>query len=261
MYSLEERLRAKYGKGFSAFPLDFVERVRGLDEIRRSLRRVEPYSYKIEKPVGQTGISRAYYLFDASALHHIYVPDDKLTERLDHFIEQKGLGRAFLFVPNFCVAEVFNSLARRHFRQNELTVAQYRLCREAFRLDIHNGLLFYHYELNRYHVLNTDYIMPFEHLFETCRPKGCKKGEQWSLSTLDLLIIGMGMELTRMTGGETYIVTCDRRIDKVARVLADLDRDHRSQHEIPNYIRFPRTLYLWETSLEDLPRVNGQRVG
>jgi hypothetical protein len=58
-----------------------------------------------------------------------------------------------------------------------------------------------------------------------------------------------------------YVVTCDRRIDRVGKVLAGLNRDQRSRHEIPSYIRFPRTLYLWETSLEELPRVEGQQVG
>lgn len=261
MHSLEDKLRKKYGAGFSAFPQDFLERVRGLDEIRRCLKTTQAYSHKSGEPVSQRSQSRVYYLFDASALHHLYVPDERLTEQLDHFIEQRGLGRAFLFVPNFCVAEVFNSLARKHYRQQELTSEQYRLCKEEFRRDIHNGLLFYHYELNRYHVLNTDYIVPFEHLFETHRPKGIKKGEEWRLSTLDLLIIGMGMELSRMTGGGAYVVTCDRRIDKVGKVLADLTREQRSQHEIPSYIRFPRMLYLWETSLGELPRVEGQQVG
>jgi hypothetical protein len=197
MYSLEDKLRKKYGNGFSVFPLDFLDRIRGLDEIRRSFRPIEPYSRPSGKSGTQKGLSRVYYLFDASALHHVYVPDEKLIARLDHFIEQRGLGRAFLFVPNFCVAEVFNSLARKHYRQHELTPDQYRLCKDEFRRDIHNGLLFYHYELNRYHVLNTDYIVPLEHLFETQRPKGTKKGEEWRLSTLDLLIIGMGIEQRR----------------------------------------------------------------
>jgi len=172
--------------------------------------------------------------------------------KIDHLRRKVASGSRSVLGNGMAANRPFSPSSRRNHRSlPPITAAS----------TIHNGLLFYHYELNRYHVLNTDYIMPFEHLFETCRPKGCKKGEQWSLSTLDLLIIGMGMELTRMTGGDTYIVTCDRRIDKVARVLADLNRDHRSQHEIPNYIRFPRTLYLWETSLQDLPRVDGQRVG
>jgi hypothetical protein len=88
-----------------------------------------------------------------------------------------------------------------------------------------------------------------------------KKGEDWRLSTLDLLIIGMGMELSRMTGGNMYVVTCDRRIDRIGKIVAGLTPDQRSQYQIPNYIRFPRTLYLWETPLEDLPRVAGQQVG
>lgn len=195
MYLLEEKLRKKYGDGLDTFQPDFIERVRGLDELRRLLRTMEPFPRRLAKSTNQKGESRIYYLFDASAVHHLYVPDEQLIDRLDHFIEQRGLGRAFLFVPNFCVAEVFNSLARKHYRQKELTAEQYAQCKETFRRDIHNGLLFYHYELNRYHLLDTDYVVPFEHLFETARPKGEKKGQEWRLSTFDLLIIGMGMEL------------------------------------------------------------------
>ena len=78
MYSLEDKLRKRYGNGFSVFALEFLDRVRGLDEIRKSFRPVEPYTRSPRKSATQKGLSRVYYLFDASALHHVYVPDEKL---------------------------------------------------------------------------------------------------------------------------------------------------------------------------------------
>jgi hypothetical protein len=196
----------KYGAGLSSFSREFLERMRCLDELRGAQRDLVPYTASRKLPPnGRAEAGRVYYLLDASAVAHIYVADDDLTPKLDHFIEQKGLGRAFLMVPNFCIAETFNTLAKLHYRSASLDDEQYRLCREAFTQDIHNGQLLYHYELNRYHVLYIDHILPFEHLFETQRPKGMKKGAEWTLSTFDMLIISVGIELARMTGNSTYI--------------------------------------------------------
>jgi hypothetical protein len=169
--------------------------VRELDELRKASGHIEPYP----KPTGNDADAaeerRIYYLLDASVLVHLYVPDEQIIPQIDHLLEQRGLQKAFLYVPNFCVAETFNSIARKHYREGALSEATYRKCKEAFAHDIHNGQLFYHHELNRYHILNADYIIPFEHLFPSERADGTER----RLSTFDVLIIAMGMELTRIT--------------------------------------------------------------
>ncbi len=262
MYALEDKLRKKYRAVFEKLPATFLERVRGLDEIRRRRGPLAEFPGRGQElsPQAQTH-ARLYYLFDASAVIHLYVPDEKLTPRVDHFLEQRALGKAFLFIPNFCVAETFNTLARKHYRKNELDAELYALAKENFAQAMHGGHLFYHYEMSRYHVLDVDLIIPFEHKFLTQRPKGAKKGEEWTLSTFDVLIIAMGMELDRITGGALYIVTCDRRIDDIGRILYGLTPEERQKYSIPDYVRFPRTINLWKRELPELPCVEGQRVG
>jgi hypothetical protein len=257
VYLLEEKLREKYGNGFTVFSTDFLDRVRTLDTIRQRRGEVTAYP-KGERPVSAAAEQkRLYYLFDASAILHVYMPDEGLTPLLDHFLEQRGLQKAFLYVPNFCVAETFNALARKYYREGELNEEMYRFCKEAFANDIHNGHLFYHLELNRYHVLDVDFIIPFEHLFPTERGDGTER----KLSTFDALIIAMGMELSRITGGATYVITCDKRIAEVIRILRKLRKQERERQGVPDYIRFPREIYLYGKRLSELSCVEGQRVG
>ncbi len=261
MYLLEDKLKRKYRSRFSTlFAPEFMERVRALDRVRGLRQLLTPFPGVGQDLSEKRDGSRLYYVFDASAIHHLYAANEDLTPKLDHFVEQRGLGKAFLFVPNFCVAETFNTFAKLRYRKHELSEEQYKVCREAFAQDIHNGELFYHYELNRYHVLYVDYIIPFEHLFQPQRPKGTRKGEEWTLSTFDILIIAVGMELARITAGYTYLITCDRRLHKINQVLLGLTGEQRCQHGIPSYVRFPQSLYLWEKQLIELPYVEGQRV-
>jgi hypothetical protein len=261
MYCLEDKLKKKYGDSFGFFAPEFLDRVRELDEIRKRRCRIQEYPAGTE-PVGKHASPlRLYYLIDASAVIHLYVPDEQVTPKLDHLIEQRGLGKAFLLIPNFCVAETFNALARLHYRKKELNADLYQFCKRTFGSDIHNGQFFYHYEMNRYHILDVDHIIPFEHLFLTERPKGAKKGEDWSLSTYDVLIIAMGMELDRITGGAAHLVTCDRRMDAIGKILLHLTREQRDKYHVPNFVQFPRTINLWKTDIDELPFVEGQRVG
>jgi hypothetical protein len=257
MYLLEEKLNAKYNSGRTVFSAEFFERVRELDELRTAAGHIQSYPRSSVRESNASEQKRLYYLFDASALVHLYVPDEQLIPILDHFLEQRGLQKAFLYVPNFCVAETFNCIARKHYRESTLDAGTYRKCKEAFAHDIHNGQLLYHLELNRYHILNVDYIIPFEHLFPSERSDGTER----RLSTFDALIIAMGMELTRITGGATYVVTCDKRIAEVIDILRKLRKEERQRFGVPDYIRFPRPIYLWGKRVTELPVVAGQKVG
>ena len=109
-------------------------------------------------------------------------------------------------------------------------------------------------------MLYVDYIIPFEHLFEPQRPKGTRKGEDWTLSTFDMLIIAVGMELSRITAGATYVVSCDKRLHRITQELLKLTDEQRHEHGIPSYLAFPQSIYLWEKQLVELPYANGQRV-
>jgi predicted nucleic acid-binding protein len=165
------------------------------------------------------------YLLDASAAVELYLPGDRKVKRVVSFIcdQKTRFHEAVLYIPSFCIVEVFNTLAKKYFRPEEnaipLSEAEYHECLKRFRNDVHWGRTFYPYELHRYHIISADRIIPIEQYF-------AKQDERKHLSTYDILVIAMSCELA-YTGvpEETYLVTCDKRmkavVDKFHRV--DLD--------------------------------------
>ncbi len=154
------------------------------------------------------------YLFDASAAVEIYTPRNDQVKKAVQFIQtQKRLHKAKLFIPNICIAEVLNTFARRHFRpgrpQDVLDEQSYKTHLSNFRDQIHWGRTLYPYDLNRYHIIAADKIIPIEHRFATTR------GRDY-LSTFDILVIAMACELAYTREFEdTFLVTCDRRMKDV----------------------------------------------
>ena len=61
------------------------------------------------------------------------------------------------------MVEVFNTLARKHFRDGELDKERYENSLTRFIDDVHWGKTLYSYELNRYHIIGADEIIPIEH--------------------------------------------------------------------------------------------------
>jgi predicted nucleic acid-binding protein len=165
------------------------------------------------------------YLFDASAAVELYLPGDRKAKRVVSFLrdQKTKFQEAMLYIPSFCIVEVFNTLARKHFRPRKddtpLPEAEYHECLERFRSDVHWGKTFYPYELHRYHIIAADRIIPIEHYF-------AKQDERKHLSTYDILIIAMSCELA-YTGirEETYLVTRDERMKTVADKFLKVDRD------------------------------------
>lgn len=221
---------------------------------------------------------RHYYLLDTSAALHHYIPHEKITPQLDHIVEQHGLKKVFIFIPQFCISELFNTFAKYHYRKKELYPKAYqesslknfkslskedyqRIC-SNFKEDIKFGRLFYNYSLSRYHTFNADSIFPFEHRVELTR-KNYQTGkiEPYFLSTFDILLLAMGIELARMHGEErTYILTCDKRIKIVADSMryALTKDDSRKEHNIPEHITIPQVFYLYGSTIKDFPKFKGQ---
>ena len=78
-----------------------------------------------------------------------------------------------------------------------------------FRKDIHWATLLYPYDLNRYHILAADEIIPIEHHVS-------RRKERDYLSAFDILLIAMACELAFIGQPEdVYLVTCDKRIQIV----------------------------------------------
>jgi hypothetical protein len=61
--------------------------------------------------------SERYYLLDASAFCR-FVIDDSSKEHI-HNITSNAINGYFYYIPQFCIAEVFNTFAKWHYTQTE----------------------------------------------------------------------------------------------------------------------------------------------
>jgi len=148
-----------------------------------------------------------YYLIDASAF--VYAVENVNRTKIDFFME-KAEGTAFLYVPQFCVAEVLNTYARLFFRENRIAGKLYTEWRNEFLKAIRSRRTLYCYDLHRYHNLNADRIYRKEHRMPY-------QGNENSLSAFDILIIAMGMELKKIhSPNEVTILTRDIRLRTIS---------------------------------------------
>jgi predicted nucleic acid-binding protein len=154
------------------------------------------------------------YLFDASAAVQIYLPGSELAQATVRYaLEQQEQGQAVLFIPNFCVAEVLNTFAKKHFGEKGMGDEEYKRILEDFRNHIHWGKTLYAYDLNRYHIVAADKIIPAEH-------KRPRRDRHDYLSTFDILIIAMACELSHTRGVDNVaLLTCDSRLGHVCNDL------------------------------------------
>ncbi len=215
------------------------------------------------------------YIFDASGLvSYLTNRPSRTRQILDYLIEQRKVHhQATLFVPNFCVAEVFNALAKFRFdltveAEKRLNEAQYRDCLKRFRKLIHWGEVFYPYDLNRYHILAADDIIPAEQQLPR-RPKRNSPAIYDRLSTLDILVIAMGMELAYLFEEENVtLITGDERMKFVADDLKNTRREQRASSRVtredlgspdPRRWPLPRVFDLHTDYPSELPCVDKQR--
>ena len=181
-----------------------------------------------------------YYLLDTSAVIHYYIPS-RLTSKINKLVEQRQKLQSFLFIPIFCIAETYNTFAKYYYREKELTPSQYRQIYEKFTEDIHRGKLFYQVELNQWHVMNIDFISPFEHTLFTTRENQQGEEENWYLSTFDILLISTGIELAKiLTQDNLILLTCDKRIVTIGKSLQMISKKNLKEHNIPKDIPFPK---------------------
>jgi predicted nucleic acid-binding protein len=206
---------------------------------------------------------RTTYLFDASAAIEIYLPRSPRTKKAVQFIldQKKTFKQATLFIPNFCIVEVINTFGRMHFSQDSpdqpLDSEDYEKNLNKFREDVHWGKTLYQYELNRYHIIAADRIIPAEHRLP-------RRYEHDHLSTFDILIIAMACELGYIGSLEdTFLVTCDLRLKQV---FDDLKRSDVSCFMVPGLLgdvddrRWtpPQCVYLPGVKHGELKHVSGQ---
>lgn len=168
-----------------------------------------------------------YLLLDANIAAAYYLPrsidSKKARSRIENLLNsiRSGGTKHFLYIPNFCVAEVFSVFAKHAFGRlnphvkNKGTIDKRvyaSLCKQ-FARDIHNGRFFYHYELSRYHILGIDLVAPIDHYYKIS--KGFEK-RHIPAGTFDHLIISMGIHLAHIHGSnEVCIVSTDDRLIKI----------------------------------------------
>jgi hypothetical protein len=200
------------------------------------------------------------YLFDASAAVEIYRPrSPQVGKVIQALIDQRTvLRRAAFFIPSFCIAEVFNTFAKWHFdpadSRQKIDWSVYEQLVRKFRQDIRWGRMLYTYDLNRYHIMAADEIIPIEHTV-------ARRDERDHLSTYDILLIAMACELHYIGPAESvHLVTCDRRIQIVCEEFrrSDIARVRRKVSRAldePEASRWfpPRVLYLPALKLSDIP--------
>lgn len=169
---------------------------------------------------------KKYLLLDANVVAAYYLPrssHQRISLRMKELVSRlRKRGRApkpfVLFLPNFCIVEVFNIMRKYRFgKWNKkvkssggiISKREYHRIYRQFQKDIHNGKLFYHYELSRYHLLNTALIGPIDNYYAYQRQRGKKKANPSPMSTFDSLIIGIGIELVRLHGRENVLLLTD----------------------------------------------------
>ena len=230
----------------------------------------------------QTGSSsrKLYCLFDASVILPYYLPQahksDKVHAHATSIIEsvRSCTTSHFLYIPNFCIAEVFSNFAKwahgdwnKHVKEATIDARVYKSLCKQFQADIHNAALFYHYELSRYHVLTLNLVAPVDHYFKLYRGTAKRANPA---GTFDQLIVAMGIHLTKIHGaGNVVLITADNRIAKIiGKCRSKISASARHSMQIDDAERlvgipfspnsFPQVLDLATASKKDLLALFGQ---
>lgn len=185
-----------------------------------------------------------YLLFDASAIVPFYDPISR--EQIDivaGLTARKLDDKLFFYIPVFCISEVLNTFAKRHYRLKKLPADLYQKCRNDFIKHVKDRNFFYCYYMNRYHNINAHEVFLKEHTVHTeysesgldplkVRPykveRALRKKDptngiyKYYLSTFDIVIISMAMELQKIHG-EAVIVTADNRIETIASAIGGIE--------------------------------------
>ena len=168
-----------------------------------------------------------YLLVDANIAAGYYLPRSLWSKRARERARivfdsvRSGGSDHFLYIPNFCIAEVFSVFAKHSFgrwnrqikKKGTIDTRVYKSLVKQFGADIHNGSFLYQYELSRYHILGIDLVAPVDHYYQISRGTGRSHAPA---GTFDHLIISMGIQLAHVHGADNVaIVTADKRLVKI----------------------------------------------
>lgn len=182
-----------------------------------------------------------YLLLDSNVTAGYYLPRSlksiNARKRIEIIFDsiRSGQTKHFLYMPNFCIAEVFSVFMKHSFgswnKQVKKTINTkvYKNLVKQFQNDIHNGKFIYHLELNRYHILGINLVAPIDHYYQIGK-KFTKKGGKKNLvpaSTFDHLIISMGINLSHIHGSNNVCIisTDDRLTDVLTKCKTNIKRN------------------------------------
>ena len=159
---------------------------------------------------------KTYYLIDTCALIHYFDNQGKTIKY--SILDDVANEIAFYYIPQFCVAEVFNVFAKLHYRTKKFTKEAYSSIVESFKYMIKNREILYAYDLHRYHNINCDLIYKIEQTTPQAKNQKGQTSAKPHLSTCDILIIAMAIELDRIHGkGNVSILSRDGRLIDIAK--------------------------------------------
>lgn len=223
-----------------------------------------------------------YFLVDANLTAGYYLPTSLNSEKEKNRIKsafsyiKRNRSNHFIYIPNFCIAETFNVFAKYSFgkwnyhlkKKKTIDTRAYNSIVKKFEKDIHNGSFLYHYELNRYHLLNAGFVSPIDHHYRYS--KGVKYRVK-PMSTFDHLIIAMGMELVNIHGKDNVcVLSSDNRLINILKIcqkgVSKKIVEKLKLSEVAERVRgkefnknmFPNSLDLKKCSDEDMKKIFGK---
>lgn len=221
-----------------------------------------------------------YLLLDANIVIGYYMPrglnHPNLKSRIRNLVDsvRSESTNHFLYIPNFCIAEVFSVFAKHSFGKYNQHVKKaggtidtrvYESLCKQFQSDIHNGKLFYQLELNRYHILGIDLVSPIDHYFKIQK----KQKYARPAGTFDQLLVSMSVHLAHVHGQDNVaIITADTRlaqlVDKCRSKIPSstvkrlkLDRAHDVAGKKFSANLFPRVVHFGKAKDSELKGIFG----
>lgn len=176
-----------------------------------------------------------YYLVDACFLANRYIPTARLNaserdqvERCRRWWEkikdQLERGKAIVYIPDICIAEAFQVLAKKYYKQGAFAnAAAYGQARRKLGLDITTPYKTLKLAKRRikYHDISTsrDVIIAVDRFLEGFMKNRLK------VSTPDLILLATAkylIDFYKVPPSKLYIITCDGPLHKGSRKFADI---------------------------------------
>lgn len=182
-------------------------------------------------------MTKKIFLLDANVLVDYYLRQEpKIIETMRELRKKRYEGKCLLFIPNFCVAEVFSTFARNIYSK-AMSGKFVKDAKEIFIDEVSRDYeykryqYYCHIELNRYHLLHAHlvYKPTWEYVYKNRNNYRDKKGNlKPPPSTFDLLVIAQGIEMTSLYSDEEFaLLTSDAWMIDICNYLHELTDEQK----------------------------------